>query len=464
MGQDAKAAVLVDGLAQRINAGLTDHGTAVVSPEAAASPRRGGARLLVAGEARRNGKMLAVDIRLEDRRGNLLLWSSHFERPASEAGALGDQVTAKVVDVVGFAVEAMKNRSVQQDSQTLGAMLKMADLRRDSGLHTDQMLEADRQLERLAPGLSVVHAGIAEDLAITLQGRPPAIQQAMVAEIQRESAEALRLDPHDADAYASLYALIPDRDYDRRAALLTKSMALDPQGPGVNYGMAGFMRDLGRNKEAEPFYRRAQALDPLSPPRTATLIFGLAGTGRTAEGWNIAQRGLALFPEDPSVRKGYLYTAALYQPPDVALKAIDAIDRLGGTLAPGGAEAWRDFVNGARRGRIDPAVIRRFHEAALRGVVDPSNGGPALAMAGDLDGAFALFDKAIDEHRRIYPAELFENAAAPMRRDPRFEALVRRLGIYDYWKSSRVPPDFCGEADPPAICRGLPARAGRGPG
>ncbi|MEI9892220.1 MAG: hypothetical protein WDN45_18760 [Caulobacteraceae bacterium] len=76
----------------------------------------GGARLLVGGEARRIGDTLVVDIRLDDRRGNLLLWSSHFERPASEAGALGDQVAAKVADVVSFAVETMKDPNVNPDS------------------------------------------------------------------------------------------------------------------------------------------------------------------------------------------------------------------------------------------------------------------------------------------------------------------------------------------------------------
>ncbi|HEY4031984.1 MAG TPA: hypothetical protein VGM25_16680 [Caulobacteraceae bacterium] len=458
-GKDAAAAALVDGLAEKISAGLADHGTAVVPAQAAASSDRAGARLIVGGEARRAGDTLTVDIRLEDRRGKLLLWSSHFEQPMAEAAALDDRVTAKVVDVVSFAADAMRYPSVRSDSRTLSVLLKLADLRRDSRLHMDQLLELDRQMAQLAPGVSEVHAALAVDLASLMGGRPPAIAKAMTLELQRESAEARRLDPHNSDAYASLYVLFPPHDYAQRAALLAKGMAADPQGSGVNAGMADFLRELGRNREAEPFYRRAQALDPLSPPKAATLVFALAGTGRAEESWGIAQRALAQFPTVSSVRKGYAYTAALYQPPDVALQAIDRIDRLGGTLGNGGAQAWRDYVNGARRGHVDPAAIGRFREAALKGVADPSNAAPGLAMAGDVDGAFAVYNKALDEDRATYPSELFEDAAAPMRSDPRFEALVKRLGILDYWKSSRVPPDFCREPNPAPICKTLPAKS-----
>jgi adenylate cyclase len=456
-GKDAAAAVLVDGLAQRISASLADHQALVVPAEAAAKTGRGGARLLVGGSARRVGDMLMVDIQLEDRRGNLLLWSTHFERPVTDSAALGEQVTVKVTDVVGAAVQVLQAPNVDPTPQTLKAMLKMADLHREGLAKVDQMLDIDRQLVQLAPRLSQAHGQLSYDLATVMQGRPAAVAAPMEVEARAEAATALKLDPGNADAYAALVEMVPPQDYAAQQALIDKAMQVNPQNANLNNGASNFLRRVGRNREAEPLYRRGLALDPMSPAKAATVIFALAGTGRIDEAWPLAVRALEQFPYRPSVRRAYVYNAALYMPPDAALKAIDTVEHMGGVgvLANGGAQAWRDFVNGARRGRIDPAAIGRFRAAALAGVVDPTNAAPALAMAGDLDGAFAVFNRALDVGSQVYPAELFETAATPMRRDPRFEALVGRLGILNYWKRSRIPPDFCGEPDAPPLCATL---------
>jgi TolB-like protein/tetratricopeptide (TPR) repeat protein len=457
-GGDAVAAALVDGLARRISVGLTDQGTAVVPAEAAASPARGGARLVVGGSARRTGDTLGVDIQIEDRRNGLIAWSMHFERPVAEAGALGEQVTAKIADVVGTALEVLRVENIKPSSEALGGLMKQADMRRHGVLGGDQKLDIDRQFLRLAPRVGNAHGELAVDLAVLRFGRPAAVARAMEAEAREEAVLGLKLDPRSVVSYLALYYLLPDRDYASRYAVLAKAIAIGPQKAGANNTLGDFLREVGRNREAEPLYRRGLALDPLAPGKSATSIFALAGTGRTQESWALAQRALAQFPGGITLRRAYVYTAALYQPPDVALQAIDRIDQMGGVLDNGGARAWRDYVNGARRGHVDAAAIRRFREAGLKGLVDPSNAAPALALAGDVDGAFATFNRALDEGTSVYPSELFETAAAPMRRDPRFESLVGRLGILAFWKSTRIPPDFCGEPDPPPICASLPPK------
>jgi hypothetical protein len=45
-------------------------------------------------------------------------------------------------------------------------------------------------------------------------------------------------------------------------------------------------------------------------------------------------------------------------------------------------------------------------------------------------------------------------AAIPLRRDPRYVELARRIGALDYWRSGRLP-DFCRQARPEPICSNL---------
>ena len=94
----------------------------------------------------------------------------------------------------------------------------------------------------------------------------------------------------------------------------------------------------------------------------------------------------------------------------------------------------------------------------------------AFTHVGDLDDAFSMasqifpdrIGKSSPDQDRIwlddpYPTDtdiLTESAAAPLRRDPRFLALVRRLGMVAYWMSGRLP-DFCRPPHPEAMCRTL---------
>jgi hypothetical protein len=81
-----------------------------------------------------------------------------------------------------------------------------------------------------------------------------------------------------------------------------------------------------------------------------------------------------------------------------------------------------------------------------------------FAELGDLDASFVLADQLYPnrvgrtpaEEDRIFLDRPFVNGteyivgpgAAPMRRDPRYVEVARRVGLLAYWRSGR-PPDFC---------------------
>jgi hypothetical protein len=98
----------------------------------------------------------------------------------------------------------------------------------------------------------------------------------------------------------------------------------------------------------------------------------------------------------------------------------------------------------------------------------------AYANVGDLDRAFALSEtlypnrigrNAADTERiwlespdPVAPLEILSSpAAAPLRRDPRYLALVKRTGLLDYWRRQPLP-SFCGK-QPEPVCAQLRARS-----
>ena len=86
-----------------------------------------------------------------------------------------------------------------------------------------------------------------------------------------------------------------------------------------------------------------------------------------------------------------------------------------------------------------------------------------LARLGDIDAAFTLANDYVDSPltaRASYyfvPTFLFAPLTEPMREDPRFIALLDKLGLPDYWRMTGRWPDFCAK-EPRSVCARLKAR------
>jgi hypothetical protein len=92
-----------------------------------------------------------------------------------------------------------------------------------------------------------------------------------------------------------------------------------------------------------------------------------------------------------------------------------------------------------------------------------------LSMIGKIDQAFSIADSAYPDLRGATEAAieqkwlttdvrstryLFVPEAAPLRADPRFLAIVDRIGLLPYWKKTHHPPDFCAKEKVP-VCQAL---------
>jgi hypothetical protein len=109
----------------------------------------------------------------------------------------------------------------------------------------------------------------------------------------------------------------------------------------------------------------------------------------------------------------------------------------------GGGES-REETRRARRAppsRVEDSVWRHGTAALVLAAV-------AYTTAGDLDGAYAAGNRALDEAARsdsIGSSSWFViwfPSMRPFRQDPRFQAFVERLNLLEYWKVYG-PPDGC---------------------
>ena len=449
-GAETAVTALADEVTRGVGSALTERQAPTVTPGAGADA----ARLVVGGEAEREGDILRVRVRLDDRQDGVALWTQSYERPVAEADALGAQVAAKVADMVAVAIRSLGPRAGRIDSETLAAFIRLSDLQRGGRFKSPMSLEIERQIVAKAPDFSLGYSSLADDLAVLANEQSPAVAKQMRREARQAVDKALQLDPHNGYAYSALMRLAPSDQPWEYFKILDKGLRAQPDNPDLTNYMADVLRVSGRMRESEPYYRRALLLDPFSPSKTATHIFALAGTGALKESEAMADRGLRLFPNYPTVATGAAYTAILYGAPERALWAVGQALRFG-AIKEDEAALWRDYVNSTRRGRNDPAVLKRLADAAQNGRIEASAIAAALSIAGDLDGAFAAAEVGVRGEARFYPSTLFEGATANMRRDPRFMPLAERMGAVELWRRTGKWPDFCGEPGLPYDCKAV---------
>ena len=82
----------------------------------------------------------------------------------------------------------------------------------------------------------------------------------------------------------------------------------------------------------------------------------------------------------------------------------------------------------------------------------------ALTALGALDSAYELVNRSVDEGiaagmvgSRFYLADLWLPEMRPFRQDPRFQSLIERLKMLDYW-AAYGPPDDCDLEDQQLAC------------
>jgi hypothetical protein len=133
-----------------------------------------------------------------------------------------------------------------------------------------------------------------------------------------------------------------------------------------------------------------------------------------------------------------------------------------GMRAAGGAEATEAvFAAFAEPSRRDAAIASLKR---MRTAISPAELTPLIqrrfmiwyTMLGALDEAFNVANASLDDYARngtIGTAWTFiwMREMLPFRQDPRFQAFVRRLRLFDYWERYG-PPDGCELRDGRLIC------------
>jgi TolB-like protein/class 3 adenylate cyclase/Flp pilus assembly protein TadD len=242
---------------------------------------------------------------------------------------------------------------------------------------------------------------------------------------------AIEQEPGLGEAHASLgFVQTNLRDWDGAGRSYRRALELKPGYATARHLYAVYLATLGRLEEALGEIRRAQQLDPLAPVIHVAHAELLTYARRYPDAARQALHALDLNPDFP-----YAHTVL-----GNVYAQLDSLERAAGELRRSleltGGGLWRDHALGglgyvhARAGRRGEAaaVLADLELRSRTGRIEPF--APALVEVGlgRVDAAFGWLDQVV-ERPGVVTALRWDPRLEPLRGDPRFDELLKRVGL-----------------------------------
>ena len=389
---------------------------------------------VVEGSVLRVGDQVRISAQLIHAASDTHLWAESYDRNFRDILSLQKDVARGVVEGVRVTLSPEEQRGLTTsqtvDTEVYEAVLKG---RFHTFKGTSRDVEAAFQWYRRAlakdPDSAPAHAGLA--LAYLLLGvYGDVTPEVVMPGMQQSARRAVDLDDSLADAHMALSAfeLFFGWDWDASERESRRAVALNPN-LALALGLLGWNHLLReRQKEALTCHERAVELDPVSPFTNSELGLFLLYTGEVDRAIDHLHRTLEL--ERDFWRTHWVLGMALTARGDFD-RAIDACSQAV-FLSAGNASAEATLAIGyAMAGDRERAVAARENllESRKRRYVRATMFGAIETALGDYDRAFQWLDAAVEERAPLILHVKVTRWFAPLRDDPRYVDLLRRIGL-----------------------------------
>ena len=390
---------------------------------------------ILEGSVRKAGNRLRITAQLINVNDGFHLWSERYDRDMDDVFAVQDDIARTVVDKLKVQLLGVINAPlVKRPTDNLEAYNLYLQGRyyrmRLTGEPLEKGLACFTRAAALEPSYAHAHAGVAyvqaARSALSLVGPPHAV----MPEAKQSALKALALDETVGDAHAALAYVLHYYEWDWAGAEheYRRALALNADDATARSHYAFLLGQQGRADESVTEARSAVESDPVSPLTRLTLVvmFVTARRFDTA----VVEAQAAIIETDPNSYShiGLGFGFAGLGSYEEAVESFRQATNLGpGDPIPQSYLGWALGLAGRQQEALtilDDLERRRSQEYV---------GGVLLAWAslglGDNDQAISWLQQAADERDGqmafLNTWFLFD----PLRSDPRFQALLRRMNF-----------------------------------
>ena len=393
-----------------------------------------GVDAIVEGTVLHSGDQVRITAQLIAVPADKHLWAQSYEGDIRDTLALQSQVARAIAEQIRVSLNPQEQAALQQSKvvnrEAYVSYLKgryfwnkrTAESLKVAKAYFEQAVTEDVNCKQAYAGLADTYS-LLGDWQYAVMTPKEALPKAKEA-----ATKALEIDNSLGEAHTSLAFVLEGYDWDFAAAEkeFQRAIELNPSYATAHHWYAWHLSLLGRDTEALAEMRRAQNLDPLSLIINADLAELLLIAHSTEDSVQQSRKTIEMDPNFGPAH--YQLAQALLEQKlyDQAIAELQTAIRLSGSSPTWTATLARAHAaSGNKREALK--LLDDLKKSSTPAEAHASDIAVVYAALGNKDQAFAWLQKGYDE--RFNPGVLLRPGFDPLRSDPRFNELLRRIGL-----------------------------------
>ncbi len=389
---------------------------------------------IVEGSIMREGNRIRVTAQLIRGATDEHFWSETYDRELRDVFAVQGELAQSIAEKVRVTVSGEEHKRLTA-ARSIAPEVYESFLKGrfalDNGQTRAAIEESTTYFQRainLDPTFAPAYVGLglaSDELATVSLGAPPEGMRLKAASVARK---ALELDPDLADAHVLLGTVLQEQWHWAEAeAEYRRALELSPNDADAHAGLSFWLLSQGRTDEALAWNERGREIDPLTVSGSS-VGWILFQSHRYNDAIHELRSALAVEPEESGALT-YLGFALIAnnQPADAIPVLEKAVSISKGSPAATGVLV-RAYAHAGRRADA-LRLLADLQKRKSAGYVPAAAFVNAYLGLGENDQAFAWLEQAYKEQSSILQFLKVHPFFDPIRADPRFKDLVRRVGL-----------------------------------
>jgi TolB-like protein/Flp pilus assembly protein TadD len=391
-----------------------------------------GVDAVVEGSVMKEGDRIRVTAQLIRGATDEHFWSETYDREMRDALTLESDLAQSIAEKVEVTVTGEEHQRLAA-ARPVAPEVYESYLKGRFVLGEGKRAEVEQSIPYFEDALNrdatfaPAYLGLAEaytSLGMVVSGVAPEVTRPKVTSFARK---ALALDPNLVEAHVVLANVLQEEwHWTEAEAEYMRALELNPNNAKANSGFALWLLCQGRTDEAVARIEHARALDPVGVSG-GSVSWILFQARRYDDAIRESSSALAVQPNNGAALTGLGFALIAENKPVDAIPVLEKAVSLSGNPAATGI-LIRAYAHAGRRGDA-LQLLAELRRRAKAGYVPAAAFVNAYLGLGDNEQAFYWLEQAYREQSNILQFVKTHPFFDPIRGDPRFADLIRRVGL-----------------------------------